>query len=186
LGWPLGKSIVEFLPCRALRRRVIQSRPGTLLDFWFRPKGFETERRYQRLGALVLKRYVPTGGDWALRWLRRHRVEPRWIEGADVESLRRFEDRTRLAEAIHLVTFLGFSALAVKRYAGGSLSVFGFSVAMVSNLTLGLWPVVLQRYNRVRAYRAIESALRRRSRMAAHEGQMFTNPSPEALPRRYL
>lgn len=143
---------------------MIPSRRGNSLDIWFRPKGFETERRYERLGALVLKRYVPTGGDWALRWLRRHRVELRWINGVDVESLRRFESRTRLTETIHLITFVGFSALAVKRFAGGSLSAFGLAVAMVMNLGLGLWPVVLQRYNRLRAYRAIETALRLRVR----------------------
>jgi hypothetical protein len=33
------------------------------LDVWFRPKGFESERLYKRLGALLIKRYVPTGGD---------------------------------------------------------------------------------------------------------------------------
>jgi hypothetical protein len=31
-----------------------------LFDFWFRPKPFESERFYKRLGALVIKRYVPT------------------------------------------------------------------------------------------------------------------------------
>ena len=29
------------------------------LDVWFRPKGFESERLYEQLGALLIKRYVP-------------------------------------------------------------------------------------------------------------------------------
>jgi hypothetical protein len=41
-------------------------------DIWFRPKGFESERLYERLGALLIKRYVPTGGDLVMQLLRRH------------------------------------------------------------------------------------------------------------------
>ena|SRR6266542_964066 len=162
----LGEESFHGVPLFSARSgRVIQSKRGRTLDFWFRPKRFETEGRYKRLGALVLKRYVPTGGDWALRWLRRHQVELRWIEGRHIDSLWSFEGRTRLTETIHLITFVGFSALAAKRFVGGSLSAFGLSFAIVLNAVLGLWPVVLQRYNRLRAYRAIESALRLQSKM---------------------
>jgi hypothetical protein len=41
-----------------------------LFDVWFRPKRFEFERFYERLGVLVIKRYGPTGGDLVMRLLR--------------------------------------------------------------------------------------------------------------------
>jgi hypothetical protein len=44
--------------------------PLSRWDIWFRPKRFESERLYERLGALVIKRYVPTGGDLVMQRLR--------------------------------------------------------------------------------------------------------------------
>jgi hypothetical protein len=44
---------------------------SSAFDVWFRPKGFESERLYERLGALLIKRYVPTGGDLVMQRLRR-------------------------------------------------------------------------------------------------------------------
>ncbi len=124
-------------------------------DIWFRPKGFESERLYERLGALLIKRYVPTGGDLAMQRLRRHQPGRRWVTPS-IQSLRRYEQRTRLNESIHLVGFIGFTVLAVNKFASGSLTALGLVVALGLNLFLGLWPVVLQRYNRLRLYRAIK------------------------------
>jgi hypothetical protein len=53
-------------------------------DIWFRPKTFESERLYERLGARVIKRYVPTGGDLVMRRLRRHHPERRWGNQASI------------------------------------------------------------------------------------------------------
>jgi hypothetical protein len=123
-------------------------------DVWFRPKGFESERLYKRLGALLIKRYVPTGGDLVMHRLRRHHPGRRWVTSS-LQSLCRYERRTRLNESIHLIGFIGFTVLAASKFASGSLTLFGLTVAVVLNLILGLWPVVLQRYNRLRLYRAI-------------------------------
>jgi hypothetical protein len=128
------------------------------LDIWFRPKVFESERLYERLGALLIKRYVPTGGDLVMQRLRRHHPGRRWVT-SNIHSLRRYEQRTRLNESIHLIGFIGFSVLAAKKFASGSLSAFGLTVALILNLLLGLWPVVLQRYNRLRLYRVIKPPL---------------------------
>jgi len=124
-------------------------------DVWFRPKSFESERLYERLGALLLKRYVPTGGDLVMQRLRRHHLGRRWVT-ASIQSLRRYERRTRLNESIHLIGFIAFAVLAAKKFASESLTAFGLTVALILNLLLGLWPVVLQRYNRLRLYRAIK------------------------------
>ncbi len=41
--------------------------PGPRPMTYTRPKCFESERLYERLGALLIKRYVPTGGDLVMR-----------------------------------------------------------------------------------------------------------------------
>jgi hypothetical protein len=110
-------------------------------DIWFRPKGFESERLYERLVALLIKPYVPTGGDLVKQRLRRHHPGRRWVTPS-IQSLRRYEQRTRLNESIHLVGFIGFTVLAANKFASGSLRALGLAVALGLNLILGLWPVV--------------------------------------------
>jgi hypothetical protein len=132
-------------------------------DVWFRPKSFESERLYERLGALLLKRYVPTGGDLVMQRLRRDRSGIRWVT-SNVLSLRRYERRTRLNESIHLIGFVAFTVLIARKFAAGSLTALGLTIALTLNLILGLWPVVLQRYNRLRLYRAINLGSRLRHR----------------------
>jgi Glycosyl-4,4'-diaponeurosporenoate acyltransferase len=139
--------------------RVPRSRA---LDTWFRPKDFESECLYERLGALVIKRYVPTGGDLVMQRLRRNHPERRWVT-SNLQSLRNYEKRTRLNESIHLIGFIGFAALIAYKFASGSLTAIGIVVGLALDVILGLWPVVLQRYNRLRLYRAIN----RRSALAA-------------------
>ena len=133
-------------------------------DFWFRPKPFESERFYERLGALVIKRYVPTGGDLVMRRLRRNHPGRRWVNSS-LQSLRRYERRTRLNEFSHLIGFVGFTVLIGSKFASGSLPVLGIIFALALNLIFGLWPVALQRYNRLRLYRAID----RCSHLADHQ-----------------
>lgn len=125
-------------------------------DIWFQPKYFESEHLYERFGALVLKRYVPTGGDLAMRLLRRHYPGSRWVTSS-LQSLQDFERRTRLNEFIHLIGSAGFTVLIVVKFAMSSHAPFRLIVALALNLILGFWPVVLQRYNRLRLYRAIET-----------------------------
>jgi hypothetical protein len=94
-----------------------------------------------------------------MRCLRRRHPERRWVTSR-LQSLRSYEKRTRLNESIHIVGFVAFTGLAVSKFASGSLTALGMTVALVLNLILGLWPVVLQRYNRLRLYRAIDARTR--------------------------
>ncbi len=105
-----------------------------LVDMWFSPKRFESERLYERLGVLFLKRYVPTGGDF---FIRRYGIRIAQIRGS-LESLIRFERYTRRLEGIHEIAFLGFLAL------------LDFGFAVVVYVVLILSPAMLQRHNRLR------------------------------------
>ena len=130
---------------------------SSAFDLWFQPKRFESERFYERLGARIIKRYVPTGGDLVMQRLRRTHPERRWVTSS-LRSLRRYERRTRLNESIHVIGFIGFTILATSKFASGSLSTLELSIALGLNLMIGLWPVTLQRYNRLRLYRAMRTA----------------------------
>jgi hypothetical protein len=132
----------------------------SILDFWFRPKCFESERLYERLGALVLKRYVPTGGDLVMRRLRRDHPDRKWVTSS-LRSLCQYERRTRLNELTHLIGSIACTVLVAGKFVAGSLTVFWLAVALVLNLIFGLWPVVLQRYNRLRLYRAYRRKAKR-------------------------
>ncbi|MEA2260807.1 MAG: hypothetical protein QOJ51_3632 [Acidobacteriaceae bacterium] len=116
--------------------------PLSRWDIWFRPKRFESEPLYERLGALVIKRYVPTSGDLVMQRLRRNHPGRRWVTSS-LQSLWQYERRTRLNESIHLIGFVGFTVLIASKFASGSLTVLGFTFALVLNLTFGLWPVAL-------------------------------------------
>ena len=74
---------------------------------------------------------------------------------SSLRSLYPYERRTGLNESIHLIGFTSFTILAAHKFFSGSLTIFGLTAALVLNLILGLWPVVLQRYNRLRLYRVI-------------------------------
>src|SRR5260370_13915312 len=88
--------------------------------------------------------------------VRRAQRGRRWVTSS-LQSLWQYERRTRLHELIYLVGFTGFTILAASKFASGSLTVLGLTFALALNLIFGLWPVVLQRYNRLRLYRAIDT-----------------------------
>jgi len=101
-----GFRIVELKTCyppgpRSMTYTYQDSRREMLLvprfsafGIWFRPKGFESERLYERLGALVIKRYVPTGGDLDMRRLRRHHPGRRWVTSS-LQSLCTYREKDR-------------------------------------------------------------------------------------------
>ncbi len=120
-------------------------------DFWFAPKRFESPQLYERLGVLWIKRYVPTGGDY---FRKKYGVRVIDIKST-IESLLKFEKRTRLYEVIHLGAFLAFLLFSIWQLVSGRTNGIGFVIACVVYVLLILSPVLLQRYNRIRVYEAI-------------------------------
>ena len=120
-------------------------------DFWFAPKRFESPQLYERLGVLWIKRYVPTGGDY---FRKKYGVRVIDIKST-IESLLKFEERTRLYEVIHLGAFLAFLLFSIWQLVSGRTNGMGFVIACVVYVLLILSPVLLQRYNRIRVYETI-------------------------------
>ena len=127
-------------------------------DFWFAPKRFESPQLYEGLGVLWIKRYVPTGGDY---FRKKYGVRVIDIKST-IESLLKFEQRTRFYEAIHLGAFLAFLLLSIWQLVSGRTNGSGFVIACVVYVLLILSPVLLQRYNRLRVYEAIRRMRKRR------------------------
>ena len=127
-----GPHRVALGSCSGLHAKNVRVSERILLslsvfDVWFRPKGFESERLYERLGALLIKRYVPTGGDLVMQRLRRHHPGRRWVTST-LQSLCGYERRTRLNESIHLIGFIGFTVLAATKFSAGSLKALGLTL----------------------------------------------------------
>jgi Glycosyl-4,4'-diaponeurosporenoate acyltransferase len=120
-------------------------------DVWFAPKRFESPHLYERLGVLWIKRYVPTGGDY---FRKKYGVRVIDIKSS-IESLLKFEQRTRVYEAIHVGAFLAFLLFSIWQLVSGRTNAMGFVIACVVYVLLILSPVLLQRYNRIRVYETI-------------------------------
>lgn len=122
-----------------------------LTDLWFAPKGFESTELYERLGIRILKRYVPTGGDF---FIQKFGVRIVQIDGS-LDAMIHFERLTRIHEAIHVFAFLGFVSFSFWRWINRRTTFLDFLFAIVVYILLILSPAALQRYNRIRTYRAI-------------------------------
>jgi hypothetical protein len=131
-----------------------------MLDIWFAPKHFESTALYERLGVLLVKRYVPTGGDFV-----RNRYGIRIVDiRGDLDSLTHFERCTRKLEAIHVTAFLGFLAWSLWRAIIRQTTLIDFGIAILIYTMLILSPAMLQRYNRLRVHAVIRRMTARQLR----------------------
>jgi hypothetical protein len=141
------------MPGKEPRMLQDQAGDGSARPFWqqvldarFVPKRFESTALYERSGALFIKRYAPTGGDF---FIRRYGVRIADIRG-NLDSLGKFERQTRRLEAIHELVFLGFLAWSAWRAVTGRTTNLDLVFAMAVYVVLILFPAMLQRYDRLR------------------------------------
>lgn len=132
-------------------------------EFWswyFQARRFERAGRgriYRLLGIRLFKYYLPTSGDLVSRWRGVSRITRG--EGGLHDRLIRFENFTRTYEARHL--FGGLSMLAIS---GWSIAVHGkgnWWTLLAANALINGYPILLQRYNRIRVQAALENLNRR-------------------------
>jgi len=106
---------------------------------------------YRLLGVPLFKRYVPTSGDWIAR-RRGERIIPPGGHSA-LRDLRNYERRTRLIEWRHLGGFVAMGAgIELTSSVLGGTAVAWLWLA---NIALNLYPIMLQRYNRLRIGRVL-------------------------------
>ncbi len=108
-------------------------------------------RFYRRLGVRFYKRYLPTSGDLVSR--RRGITRITRAHGDLGGSLIRYERRTRSYEGRHIVGALSMLALT-----WWSITFHGkgnWIILLAANLLINGYPIMLQRYNRVRVRAAL-------------------------------
>ena len=124
-------------------------------DWYFTLKSVEQWRHgglYRCLGVPFFKRYVPTSGDWIARRRGERRIPPGGHSA--LRDLRNYERRTRMIEWRHLGGFMAMGAgIELTSDILGSEAVAWLWLA---NIAVNLYPIMLQRYNRVRIGRVLQ------------------------------
>jgi hypothetical protein len=120
--------------------------------YWQLPH--ETPKMYERLGVKTVKRWLPTTGD-----MMRRRFGIRaggLVEGDRHTQLEGVISMTKVCEMIHLggIALLGAEQYAQTQLIGNSVPsnvVFG-----IAQVAINVLPIMVQRYNRMRASRALD------------------------------
>jgi hypothetical protein len=173
-------NILETSPDFVLHEKIINAQPGSLTpevtslntpeekktplwfrrvvkkitDAWFDPKSFEQNPElYKKLGVKTFKKWMPGTGDIAHIVFWERLDAGNFITPNSIESLRRYETFTRVCEVIHLTALtLGVTKLIINLQAGNIDSAI---FATTINTLFNVYPILVQRYNRSRLYKAI-------------------------------
>ena len=124
-----------------------------IADAWFDPKSFEQHPGlYEKLGVKTFKRFMPTGDLlYQSTWKKLTGFDMVRIDSP--QSLKNMEIFTRVFESIHLAGF-AVSAAEVGFFAAHQ-NVKPAVIAGALNILVNIYPIMVQRYNRVRLYRTI-------------------------------
>lgn len=107
-------------------------------------------RLYGRLRVPTAKKFMPNG-DYAIRLVRRFR--PGFTVISDLDSASKWELTTRSKEASHLIHLGLTMPLAVYLLANRALAAT--AVVIVLDVAFDLYPMMAQRYNRMRIRRVL-------------------------------
>ena len=122
---------------------------STLSDWYFTPRPIELRRNgelYERLGARLYKKYVPTSGDVVTRFRKKKRLKVSQLGRR--RALEEHEKQTRKWEWRHLVSAILLQAWAI--FAGFSIGPEQFWISTTINLLVNIYPIIVQRFNRAR------------------------------------
>lgn len=123
---------------------------------YFQPKRFEYYGQssiYTWIGITIFKRFVPTTGDIArrvmgitqLRYRREHLA-------SDLDEI---ENHTRVVETRHWIGMVLFVAIAL--VVKSEYSVFDYLFVAALFLVVNVYPILLQRHNRIRILNLMKS-----------------------------
>lgn len=119
-------------------------------EYW-KPRRFEADGRvYKGLGVVYFKRIVPNG-DLINRWIRKQYPNHRVL--SDRKAMRGYLAQCLSGEKGHLVLLLMgcFTALYAWRIGWYNWAIY----LTLANIATNLYPIWLQRYNRVRIYKVV-------------------------------
>lgn len=119
-------------------------------NWYLRPRPFELQEKgkiYEQIGARVYKKWVPTSGEviTRLRGINRLKIAE---TGSRRKALENHEKITQKWEWRHLISAIFLALWGIG--AGTVLGVEHFYTSFIINLFVNLYPIIVQRYNRVR------------------------------------
>lgn len=123
---------------------------------YFKPKTFEFYRDrtiYELIGIKIYKKYLPTTGDIVRK--RRKITQIKIGTANKIDELYKYERQTRNYEWRHFIgafIFILLTLLIDKKF-----TVFDWVLLSVLNLYINIYPIFLQRYNRIRIIKVLQS-----------------------------
>ncbi|MFZ4544665.1 MAG: hypothetical protein ACOYOA_11480 [Saprospiraceae bacterium] len=123
---------------------------------YFKPRKIELYRNrtiYELVGIRIFKKYLPTSGDLVRKWS--NIVQIKSSESGRINELYRIEQKTRTYEIRHIFGAVGFMAIVL--ITDKELTVLDVCFLVVLNLCVNIYPIFLQRYNRIRIIRILQN-----------------------------
>ena len=151
----LTDDLVESKPEAKQALVWLQKAITKIADAWFDPKSFESEEAYEQIGVRIFKRYMPSSGDYVFRHVWKKHGSPDWVKHGDIESLKNMEFSTQMIETVHVCLFALYTDIMASQFAEGNINKATFLAVM--NILVNVYPIMVQRYNRIRLYRAINN-----------------------------
>jgi glycosyl-4,4'-diaponeurosporenoate acyltransferase len=121
---------------------------------YFKPKKIELYRNktvYEFFGIKLYKKYLPMTGDIARK--RRNIIQIKLNKSGRINELYRYERQTRNNELIHIIATIGCVGLIF--ITDKRLSFLDLIFLTVLNLYLNIYPIFLQRHNRIRIIKVL-------------------------------
>lgn len=120
-----------------------------LATYWFSLRSFESDRFYEKLGIKFFKKYLPTTGDLVHKHLWKRFGASDNVKPNDLTSLKDYVKSTIACEIAHIIGFILY--LPFMFHPHGLL----VALAIIANILVNIYPIMLQRYNRGRLLRTI-------------------------------
>jgi|SRR6218665_259411 len=120
---------------------------------YFNPKKFELYKNktiYDFLGIKWFKKYLITDGDLVRRWKKVKSIN---VGNNKIHELYKAERETKKYEIIHLIFLLIFILIITIKFK--SITQLNWIIILLINLYANIYPIFLQRYNRIRIIRIL-------------------------------
>ena len=147
-----------YICCKKI---VLTPKDDSTLNFrqqilcYFKPKTFEYYRGktiYELIGIKTYKKYLPTTGDIVRQ--KRKIIQIRYNKTDQIDELYKYERKTRNYEWRHIIGTLVFLLLTL--LIDRKLTVFDWIFLPLLNLYINIYPIFLQRYNRIRIIKFLQ------------------------------
>lgn len=127
-----------------------------LILHYYKPKTCEFFRDrtiYDLVGIRIYKKYLPTTGDIVRKWRKINQIKIG--KAGKIAELNRYERKTRNYEWRHIMGAMVFVLLTL--FIDRKLTLFDWIFLPALNLYINIYPIFLQRYNRIRIIKVLKN-----------------------------